>query len=120
MLLGPAGIIGVGVVPCGSGNGIGSIVPRAVFGGERYAILMEWLAMPQPCCATGIPSISSLLIGHLGPNLTIGVLTGTALVNMLRVLPLVPLTRRRPVMAKTLRAQAYYMRVVVAIRTIDR
>jgi hypothetical protein len=103
MLLGPASVIGVGLVFYGSGSGIRSIVrgtvPLALFGREGYAILMGWLAMPSLVAQAAPPLIGSLLIGHLGPDVTIAVLTGAAFVNILLVLPLLPLARRRPVAA---------------------
>ena len=50
MLLGPASIIGAGLVLYGSGSGIRSIargtVPLALFGRDGYAVLMGRLAMP--------------------------------------------------------------------------
>lgn len=102
MLLGPASVIGAGLVLYGSGSGIRSIVrgtvPLALFGREGYAVLMGWLAMPSLVAQAASPLLGSVLIGHLGVDLTIAVLIGAAAVNFLLVLPLLPLARRRPVM----------------------
>ena len=103
MLLGPASVIGAGLVLYGSGSGIRSIVrgtvPLALFGREGYAVLMGWLAMPSLVAQAASPSIGALLIEHLGTDLTIVVLVGAAVFNILLVLPLVPLARRRAVVA---------------------
>jgi predicted MFS family arabinose efflux permease len=103
MLLGPGSVIGAGLVMYGAGSGIRSIVrgtlPLALFGRDGYAVLMGWLAMPSLVAQAASPSIGSLLIAHLGTDRTIAVLIGTAVVNILLVLPLVPLVRRRPVLA---------------------
>ena len=103
MLLGPASVIGAGLVLYGSGSGIRSIVrgtvPLALFGREGYAVLMGWLAMPSLVAQAASPSIGALLLEHLGADLTIAVLVGAAVFNILLVLPLLPLARRRPVVA---------------------
>jgi len=99
MLLGPASIVGVGLVLYGSGSGIRSIVrgtvPLALFGREGYAVLMGWLAMPILIAQAVSPSLGSLLFVRFGTNVTIAVLAAAALVNILLVLPLLPLARRR-------------------------
>jgi len=99
MLLGPASIVGVGLVLYGSGSGIRSIVrgtvPLALFGREGYAVLMGWLAMPILIAQAASPSLGSVLFIHFGTNVTIAVLAAAALVNILLVLPLLPLARRR-------------------------
>jgi MFS family permease len=103
MLLGPASVIGAGLVLYGSGSGIRSIVrgtvPLALFGREGYAVLMGWLAMPSLVAQAASPSIGALLIEHFGADLTIAVLVGAAVFNILLVLPLLPLARRRPIVA---------------------
>ena len=103
MLLGPASIAGAGLVLYGSGSGIRSIargtVPLALFGRDGYAILMGRLAMPILIAQAASPSLGTLLIGHLGADMTIAVLAGAAVFNILLVLPLVPLALRRPVAA---------------------
>ena len=103
MLLGPSSVIGAGLVIYGSGSGIRSIVrgtlPLALFGGEGYAVLMGWLAMPSLVAQAASPSIGSLLFEHLGADLTIAVLVGAAVLNILIILPLLPVARRRQVVA---------------------
>jgi predicted MFS family arabinose efflux permease len=103
MLLGPASIIGAGLVLYGSGSGIRSIargtVPLALFGRDGYAVLMGRLAMPILIAQAASPTLGSLLMGHLGAGATIAVLAGTAVFNILLVLPLVPLALRRPIAA---------------------
>jgi MFS family permease len=99
MLLGPSSIIGAGLVLYGSGSGIRSIargtVPLALFGREGYAVLLGWLAMPILIAQAASPLLGSMLMEHLGPNLTIVALVGTAVFNILLVLPLIPLALRR-------------------------
>ena len=103
MLLGPSSVIGAGLVLYGSGSGIRSIargtVPLALFGREGYAILLGWLALPVLIAQAGSPLLGSLLVTHLGTDMTIAVLVGGAVVNILLVVPLVPLALRRPVAA---------------------
>jgi MFS family permease len=103
MLLGPAGIVGIGLVLYGSGSGIRSIargtVQLALFGRDGYAVLMGRLAMPVLIAQAASPSLGALLMGHLGADTTIAVLTGVAVFNILLVLPLVPLALRRPIAA---------------------
>ena len=103
MLLGPSSVIGAGLVLYGSGSGIRSIVrgtlPLALFGREGYAVLMGWLAMPSLVAQAASPSIGSLLFEHLGADLTIAVLVGAAVLNILIILPLLPVARRRQVVA---------------------
>jgi MFS family permease len=103
MLLGPSSIIGAGLVLYGSGSGIRSIargtVPLALFGREGYAVLLGWLAMPILIAQAASPLLGSMLMEHLGPNLTIVALVGTAVFNILLVLPLIPLALRRPAAA---------------------
>ena len=70
MLLGPAGIIGAGLVLYGSGSGIRSIargtVPLALFGRDGYAVLMGRLAMPILIAQAASPSLGAVLIGQFG------------------------------------------------------
>jgi predicted MFS family arabinose efflux permease len=103
MLLGPSGIIGAGLVLYGSGSGIRSIargtVPLALFGRDGYAVLMGRLAMPILIAQAASPSLGAVLIGQFGADATIAVLAGAAAVNILLVLPLVPLALHRPIAA---------------------
>ena len=103
MLLGPSSIIGAGLVLYGSGSGIRSIargtVPLALFGREGYAILLGWLAMPILIAQAASPLLGSVLMERLGPDMTIVMLVGAAVFNIVLVLPLVPLALRRPAAA---------------------
>jgi MFS family permease len=103
MLLGPSSIIGAGLVLYGSGSGIRSIargtVPLALFGREGYAILLGWLAMPILIAQAASPLLGSMLMEHLGPDMTIVVLVGAAVFNIVLVVPLIPLALRRPAAA---------------------
>ncbi len=103
MLLGPASIVGAGLVLYGAGGGIRSIargtVPLALFGRDGYAVLIGRLAMPILIAQSASPSLGALLMGHLGADMTIAVLAGAAVFNILLVLPLVPLALRRPIAA---------------------
>jgi hypothetical protein len=84
----------------GSGSGIRSIargtVPLALFGREGYAILIGRLAMPILVAQAASPSLGAILIDRLGADMTIAVLAGAAVFNILLV---VPLALRRPIAA---------------------
>jgi hypothetical protein len=74
-------------------------LPLALFGHEGYAVLMGWLAMPILVAQAASPSLGSILVNHLGVDMTIAVLAGTAVISILLVLPLLPLAWRRPAVA---------------------
>ena len=103
MLLGPASIVGAGLILYGSGSGIRSIargtVPLALFGRDGYAVLMGRLAAPILVAQAASPSLGVLLMIHLGADMTIAVLAGAAVFNIVLVLPLVPLALQRPIVA---------------------
>jgi predicted MFS family arabinose efflux permease len=60
-------------------------VPLALFGPDRYAVLMGRLAFPGLISQALAPSAGALLIEHSGPMLTLQVLTWLALLNALLV-----------------------------------
>jgi MFS family permease len=60
-------------------------VPLALFGPDRYAVLMGRLAFPGLISQALAPSAGALLIEHSGPMLTLQVLTWLALLNVLLV-----------------------------------
>ena len=97
MLLGPASLIGAGFVLYGSGSGIRSIargtVPLALFGPEGYAVLLGWIAMPVLVATALSPSLGALLLEHFGAEQTLVCLAVAAVVNILLVLPLLPMAR---------------------------
>lgn len=103
MLLGPASIAGAGLVLYGSGNGIRSIargtVPLALFGRDGYAVLMGRLAAPILVAQAASPTLGVLLMKHLGADMTIAMLAAAAALNIVLMLPLVPLALRRPIAA---------------------
>jgi predicted MFS family arabinose efflux permease len=103
MLLGPASIVGAGLILYGSGSGIRSIargtVPLALFGRDGYAVLMGRLAAPILVAQAASPSLGVLLMEYLGADMTIAVLVGAAVFNIVLVLPLVPLALHRPIVA---------------------
>ena len=103
MLLGPASIVGAGLILYGSGSGIRSIargtVPLALFGRDGYAVLMGRLAAPILVAQAASPSLGVLLMDYLGADMTIAVLAGAAVFNIVLVLPLVPLALHRPIVA---------------------
>ena len=103
MLLGPASIVGAGLILYGSGSGIRSIargtVPLALFGRDGYAVLMGRLAAPILVAQAASPSLGVLLMSYLGADMTIAVLAGAAVFNIVLVLPLVPLALHRPIVA---------------------
>ena len=84
-----------GLILYGSGSGIRSIargtVPFALFGRDGYAVLMGRLATPILVAQAASPSLGVLLMDYLGADMTIAVLAGAAVFNILLVLPLVPL-----------------------------
>jgi MFS family permease len=94
MLLGSPSVVGVGLVLYGAGSGIRSIargtVPLAMFGRERYAVLMGKLAMPTLIAQAGSPFIGAILLDEIGPTKTLVVLCVAALANVLSVVLLLP------------------------------
>jgi len=70
-------------------------VPLALFGPDRYAILMGRLAVPILLAQAASPSIGAWLLARFGANMTIGVLCGAAIANFGLALPLVAVARKR-------------------------
>lgn len=99
MLVGAPGVAAVGIVLYGSGSGIRSIargtVPLALFGREGYAVLMGRIAMPTLVAQAASPSIGAWLLDGFGPTATLEVLCGTAVVNIVLVLALLPAALRQ-------------------------
>jgi len=100
MLIGAPGVIAVGIILYGSGSGIRSIargtVPLAMFGRDGYAILMGRIAMPTLVAQAASPSIGAWLLGNFGTTLTLAILCGAAVLNILLVTALLPLALRQP------------------------
>jgi hypothetical protein len=82
-------ILAVAIVVYAGGYGIMWIargtVPLALFGPDRYAILMGRLAFPALISQALAPSAGALLIEHSGPMMTMQVLTWLAVLNVLLV-----------------------------------
>ena len=70
----------------GAGIGLESIargtLPLALFPGPDYAMTMGRLAMPSLIVQAAAPSVGALLLNSYGPNTTLAVLTGCAVVNV--------------------------------------
>jgi len=64
---------------------------------------MGWLAMPILVAQAVSPLLGSVLFARFGTNVTIAVLAAAALINILLVLPLLPLARRRPATVQSVR-----------------
>ena len=89
LLLGQFPIVAVAVMVYGGGVGLASIargtVPLALFGPLGYASLMGRLALPSLLAQALSPSLASFLLGHRGANLTLTIVMGMALTNMVLV-----------------------------------
>ena len=87
-----------GAWPLGSATGRATssahTVPLALFGREGYAILMGRLALPTLLATAAAPMIGAWLLQGFGPEGTLAILCGAALMNVALVLPLVPMALR--------------------------
>lgn len=76
----------------GAGAGIASIargtLPLVLFGADRYAIWMGRLAAPTLIAGAVSPALAAILLDRTGPTLTLYVLAGLALVNVIVALAL--------------------------------
>ncbi|MDX6751011.1 MFS transporter [Geminicoccaceae bacterium 1502E] len=92
------GVAGVALVLYGGGNGLFSIargaLPLAVFGSERYAVLMGRLARPSLIAQSAAPLLGAALIDRTGPEAALWAIAALALANTL-VLALLWRTVRR-------------------------
>ena len=79
-------LVALAIVLYGAGNGIGSVargtVPLALFGAERYSVLMGRLALPLMIAMAVAPFIGGLAFQRGGPFLTLSLITGLALANV--------------------------------------
>lgn len=89
LLVGQFPIVAVAVMVYGGGVGLASIargtVPLRLFGPLGYASLMGRLALPTLLAQALSPSIASLLLGHRDANLTLTIVMGMALTDMVLV-----------------------------------
>jgi len=86
----PFRIMAVALVVYGGGVGLGSIargtVPLRLFGPLGYASLMGRLAMPSLLAQALFPSLASFLLVHGDANLTLTIVMGMALANVVLVI----------------------------------
>nr|WP_314070855.1 MFS transporter [uncultured Roseococcus sp.] len=105
LLVGAPGIAAASIFLYGMGSGLRSIargtVPLALFGREGYAILMGRLALPTLLATAVAPILGAWLLDVLGPDGTLVALCGAAIVNLILVLPLVPMALRRRTVPQT-------------------
>jgi predicted MFS family arabinose efflux permease len=89
MLLAGFPIVALAIALYGAGNGIGSVargtVPLALFGPERYPVLMGRLALPLLIAMAVSPFLGGVAFQHGGADWTLALLTGLALINVVLV-----------------------------------
>ncbi len=89
LLLGHFAILPLIILLYGAGYGISWIgrgtLPLALFGPVRFPRLMGKLAFPSLIVQAVAPSAGAWLIEASGPNATIGLLTGLALINVVLI-----------------------------------
>ncbi len=94
----------------GAGNGIWSIargaVPLALFGPDRYPVVMGRLARPALLASAAAPSLGAVLIDRIGPEATLTALAAVSLVPLCCAVALIALVRRVPA-RQTLPAQPH-------------
>ncbi|KAA2213332.1 MFS transporter [Teichococcus oryzae] len=99
MLASAPGVVAAGLVLYGMGAGIRSIargtVPLALFGKNNYAVLMGRIAMPTLVAQAASPFLGAWLLAAFGAGPALTVLCAAAVLNILLVLPLLPLALRR-------------------------
>jgi hypothetical protein len=70
-------------------------LPLALFGAERYPVLMGRLAFPSLIAQALAPAAGALMVEHQGANATIAVLTAGAVLNVALIALLWTICRRR-------------------------
>jgi predicted MFS family arabinose efflux permease len=85
-------MVALAIVLYGAGNGIGTVargaVPLAVFGPDRYPVLMGQLALPILIAMAVSPYLGGLAFQKGGADWTLGLLAGLALANVVLALAL--------------------------------
>ena len=85
-------MIALSIVLYGAGNGIGSVargtLPLALFGAERYPVLMGRLALPLLIALAVSPYLGGLAFQKGGADWTLGMLMALALSNVVLVIAL--------------------------------
>jgi hypothetical protein len=98
MLLLDFPILALAIVLYGAGNGIGSVargtVPLALFGPERYPVLMGRLALPLLIAMAASPLLGGIALERAGPDALLQLLTTLASANVILALML-KATRRK-------------------------
>jgi predicted MFS family arabinose efflux permease len=99
MLLSGLSIVALAIALYGAGNGVGSVargtVPLALFGAQRYPVLMGRLAFPLLLAMALSPYFGALAFQHGGADMTLTLLTAIALLNVLLAAVLRVATWRR-------------------------
>jgi MFS family permease len=100
LLMADLSVLPLAIVLYGAGNGIGSIargtVPLALFGPERYPVLMGRLALPLLVAMAAAPFIGGFLFQRGGAEWTLTLLRMMASLNVVLVAVLTIMTLRRP------------------------
>ena len=85
-------LVALAIVLYGAGNGIGSVargtVPLALFGAERYPVLMGRLALPLLVAMAVSPYLGGLAFQQGGADWTLAMLAALALTNVVLVIAL--------------------------------
>jgi predicted MFS family arabinose efflux permease len=91
-------ILALAIALYGAGNGIGSVargtVPLALFGPDRYPVLMGRLAFPLLMAMAIAPFLGGLAFQKGGADWTLALLTALALANVVLALMLLVITRQ--------------------------
>jgi predicted MFS family arabinose efflux permease len=99
LLMADLSVVALAIVLYGAGNGIGSIargtVPLALFGPERYPVLMGRLALPLLVAMAIAPFIGGLAFQRGGVGWTLSLLLIIALLNVVLVVLLTIMALRR-------------------------
>ena len=94
-----APIVALALALYGAGIGLESIargtLPLAVFGPERYPVVMGRIAMPSLIAQAAAPSIGTVLLEEGGVDWAMAVFVTSAIVNVLLALSLFLMLRRR-------------------------
>jgi hypothetical protein len=100
LLMADLSVVVLAIVLYGAGNGIGSIargtVPLALFGPERYPVLMGRLALPLLVAMSVAPFIGGFLFQRGGAESTLALLLTMASLNTVLVAWLTVMALRRP------------------------
>jgi MFS family permease len=93
-------VVTLALVLYGAGIGLESIargtLPLAIFGPDRYPIIMGRIAMPSLIAQAAAPSIGAILLEAGGPNGALAVFLATAGCNVLLASSLYLMLRSRP------------------------